>query len=47
VLMYANAYSEMNPHPTRCAAGDPDSSAASAPVPYFNPSSVALGDRNR
>ena len=47
VLMYANAYSEMNPHPTRCAAGNPDSSAASAPVPYFNPSSVALGDRNR
>ena len=22
VLMYANVYSEMKPHPTRCAAGD-------------------------
>ena len=30
VLMYANVYSEMKPHPTRCTAGDPGSTAASA-----------------
>jgi hypothetical protein len=47
VLMYASAYREMNPHPTRSAAGDSGSSAALASVPYFNPSSVALGDRYR
>ena len=27
--MYASVYSEMKPHPTRCAAGDSGSSAAS------------------
>ncbi len=32
VLMYANAYSEMKPHPTRCAAGGSGSSAASAAI---------------
>ena len=34
VLMYASVYSEMKPHPTRCAAGDSGSSAASAAVRY-------------
>ncbi len=38
VLMNANAYSEMKPHPTRWAAGDSSSSATSAAVLYFNPS---------
>ena len=37
VLMYANAYSEMKPHPTPCAACGPGSSATSAAVRYFNP----------
>ena len=45
VLMYASVYSEMKPHPTRCAAGDSGSSAASAAVRYFNPSSPAVGGR--
>src|SRR5450755_837913 len=44
-LMYANAYSEMKPHPTRRAAGDSGSSAASAAVRYFNPSSPAVAGR--
>src|ERR1022692_684756 len=43
VLMYASAYSEINPHPTRCAAGDSGSSAASAAVRYFNPRRAAVG----
>jgi hypothetical protein len=43
VLMYASVYSEMKPHPTRCAAGDSGSSAASAAVRYFSPSSPAVG----
>ena len=29
VLMYARVYSEMKPHPTRCAAGDSGSSTVS------------------
>ncbi len=33
VLMYASVYSEMKPHPTRCAAGAPSSSAASGIAP--------------
>ena len=37
VLMYANAYSEMKPRPTRCAAGGSGSSAALIAVRYFNP----------
>ena len=41
VLMYASVYSEMKPHPTRCAAGDSGSSAASAAVR----SSPAVGGR--
>ena len=32
VLMYANVYSEMKPHPTRCAPGGSGSSAASVGV---------------
>ncbi len=30
VLMYANVYSEMKPHPTRCTAGDSGSASVSA-----------------
>ena len=45
VLMYASVYSATKPHPTRWAAGDPGSSAASAAVRYFNPSSPAVGGR--
>ncbi len=45
VLMYASVYNEMKPHPTRCAAGDSGSSAASAAVRYFSPSSPAVGGR--
>jgi hypothetical protein len=33
VLMYASVYSEMKPHPTRCAAGASGSSAASGIAP--------------
>jgi hypothetical protein len=33
VLMYASVYSEMKPHPTRCAAGDSRFSAASGIAP--------------
>ena len=47
VLMNASVYSEMKPHPTRCAAGDSGSSAASAAVRYFNPSSPAVGRQPR
>jgi len=43
VLMYASVCSEMKPHPTRCAAGDSGSSAASAAVQYFSSSSPAVG----
>ena len=43
VLMYASVYSEMKPNPTRYAAGDSGSSAASAAVRYFSPSSPAVG----
>ena len=32
VPMYASVYSEMNPHPTRCATGDAGSNAVSAAV---------------
>ena len=45
VLMYANAYSETKPHPTRCATGDSGSSAASAAVRSFNPRCAAVGGR--
>ena len=45
VLMYASVYSEMKRQPTRCAAGDPGSSAASAAVRSINPSSPAAGGR--
>jgi hypothetical protein len=45
VLMYANVYSEMKPHPTRCAAADSRSSPASAAVRYANPSSPAVEGR--
>jgi hypothetical protein len=31
VLMYADAYSAMKPHPTRCIAGDSGANAASTP----------------
>jgi len=37
VLMYANAYSEIKPQPTRSAAGGPGSSAVLMAVRYFNP----------
>ena len=43
VLMYANVYSEMKPHPTRCAPGGSGSSAASAAVRSFNPSRAVPG----
>ena len=43
VLMYANAYSEIKPQPTRCAAGGPGSGAASAAVRYFNPRRAVPG----
>ena len=33
VLMYASVYSEMKPHPTRCAAGDSGFSAVSGIAP--------------
>jgi hypothetical protein len=46
VLMYANAYSEIKPQPTPCAAGGSGSSAAPASVRYFNPSSAAVGGRH-
>ena len=42
VLMYAKAYREMKPHPTRCAAGGSGSSAALA-VRYFNPRRAVPG----
>ena len=45
VLMYARVYSEMKPHPARRAAGDSGSSAASAALRYFNPSSPAVAGR--
>src|SRR5665647_2750104 len=45
VLMNANVYREMKPHPTRCAAGGSGSSATSAAVRYFNPDSPAAGGR--
>jgi hypothetical protein len=49
--MYANAYSEMKPRPTRCAAGGPGSSAAVLAVRYFHPRraepSRAAGPANR
>ena len=43
VPMYANVYSEMNPHPTRFTADDSGSSAAPAGARYSNPSSPAVG----
>src|ERR1035438_6468046 len=43
VLMNANVYSEMKPHPTRCAAGDSGSSAASAAVRNFIRSNPGVG----
>jgi hypothetical protein len=45
MLMNASAYSEMNPHPTLCATGDSRSSAASAAISYFNPSTAASSIR--
>src|SRR3989442_12552784 len=36
VLMNANVYSDMNPHPTLCVTGDSGASAASAAISYFN-----------
>jgi hypothetical protein len=45
VLMNANVYSEMKPHPTRCTAGGSGSSTTSAAVRYFNPDSPAAGGR--
>ncbi len=45
MLIYASVYSEMKPHPTRCAAGEGGSSAASAAVRSINPSSPAAGGR--
>jgi hypothetical protein len=41
--MYANVYSEMKPHPTRCAPGDSGSRAASVAVGYFNPRRAVPG----
>ena len=46
VPMYANAYSEMNPHPTRCATGgDSGLGAVSAAVRSCDRSSPAVGGR--
>jgi hypothetical protein len=45
VLINANVYSEIKPHPTRCAAGEEGSSAASAAVRYFNPANPAVAGR--
>jgi hypothetical protein len=45
VLMYATVYSEMKPHPTRCAAGAEGSSTASAAVRPSSPSSPAVAGR--
>jgi len=45
VLIYASVYSEMKPQPTRRAAGEPGSSAASAAVRSSNPSSPATEGR--
>ena len=45
VLMYASVYSEIKPHPTRCAAGEEGSRAASVAVGYFNSSSPAVAGR--
>ena len=44
--MNAKAYSEMKPHPTRCASGEEGSSAASAAVRSSNPSSPAVAGRD-
>jgi hypothetical protein len=45
VLMYASVYSEMKPHPTRCAAGGSGSSATAAAVRSCHPSSATVGGR--
>ena len=45
VPMKASVYSEMKPHPTRCAAGDAGSHATSAAVRYLISSSPAVGGR--
>ena len=45
VLMNANVYSEMKPHPTRCSAGGSGSRATSAAVRCFNPDSPAVRGR--
>src|SRR5438132_3791135 len=45
VLMNANVYRDMNPHPTLCATGDSGASAASAAISYFNPSPAASSIR--
>ena len=45
VLMNANVYSEMKPHPTRCGAGGSGSSATAAAVRSINPSSPAVAGR--
>ena len=42
VLMYANVYSEMKPHPTRCVAGDSRAAAASAALRSSHASGTAL-----
>ena len=41
--MYASVYSEMKPHPTRCAPGEEGSGAASVGVGYFNPCRAVPG----
>jgi hypothetical protein len=43
VLMYASAYSETKPHPTRRGTGGSGSSATSAAVRSFNPRRAAPG----
>src|SRR5256884_6513733 len=45
VLMNANVYSDMNPHPILCATGDSGASTASAAISYFNPSPAASSIR--
>ncbi len=43
--MYASVYTEMKPQPTRRAPRGSGSSAASAAVRYFEPSSPTVGGR--
>src|SRR5438132_14403714 len=45
VLMNANVYREMKPHPTRCSPTAPNSGPALAAIRYFNLDPAAVGAR--